>query len=52
MNITPRVRVSENNQVKSMNTRIPYHRAIRWQPKDEEMNQQQPPLAIFLTQTA
>jgi proteasome lid subunit RPN8/RPN11 len=52
MNITPRVKLSENSQVQSVNTRIPYHRAVRWQPKDEEMNLQQPPLAVFLTQNA
>jgi len=52
MNISPRVRLSKASQVQSMNTRIPYHRAVGWQPKDEEMNLQQPPLTIFITQTA
>jgi proteasome lid subunit RPN8/RPN11 len=52
MNITPRVRLSENSQVEPMITRIPYHRALRWEPKDEEMKQQKPPLGIFLTQSA
>ena len=52
MNISPRVRLSNASQVQPINTRIPYHRAVGWQPKDEEMNLQQPPLTIFLTQTA
>lgn len=52
MNNTPRVRLSDNTQTKPVNTRTPYHRAIRWEPKDEEMNQQQPPMDIFLTQSA
>jgi proteasome lid subunit RPN8/RPN11 len=52
MNITPRVRLSANNAIEPVVTRIPYHRAVRWHPKDEEMNQQQPPLSIFLTQNA
>jgi len=52
MNISPRVRLSKTSQVQSMNTRIPYHRAVGWQPKDEEMNLQQPPLTIFMTQNA
>jgi len=52
MKDSPRVRLTENNQVKPVNTRIPYHRAVQWQPKDKEMRQQQPPLAIFLTQNA
>ncbi|MCD6356848.1 MAG: Mov34/MPN/PAD-1 family protein [Anaerolineaceae bacterium] len=52
MNITPRVRLSQNDQREPMITRIPYHRAIRWQPKDKEMSQQQSPLPVFLTQPA
>jgi len=52
MNISPRVRLSKASHVQPMSTRIPYHRAVGWQPKDEEMNLQQPPLTIFLTQTA
>ena len=52
MKDSPRVRLTENNQVKPVNTRIPYHRAVQWQPKDKEMRQQQPPLTIFLTQNA
>jgi len=52
MNNTPRVRLSVNSQIQPVNTRIPYHRAVRWQPKDEEMNLQKPPLSIFLTQNA
>ena len=52
MNITPRVRLSTNSAIQPMVTRTPYHRAVRWHPKDEEMNQQQPPLSVFLTQNA
>ncbi len=52
MNIYPRVKISANSVIQPMVTRIPYHRAVRWHPKDEEMNQQPPPLSIFLTQNA
>jgi proteasome lid subunit RPN8/RPN11 len=46
------VKLSDNNGLKPQRTRIPYHSAIRWEPKDEEMQQVRPPLDIFLTQNA
>ncbi len=52
MNNPPRVKLSDNNGLKPQRTRIPYHSAIRWEPKDEEMQQVRPPLDIFLTQNA
>jgi proteasome lid subunit RPN8/RPN11 len=52
MNNTPRVKLSENSQIQPMDTRTPYHRALRWEPKDEELKQHQPPMGIFLTQSA
>ncbi len=52
MNNTPRVRLSGHSRVEPVSTRAPYHRAIRWEPKDEEMRQQKPPIGIFLTQSA
>lgn len=52
MKNTPRVRLSENTRMVPMTTRTPYHRALRWEPKDEDMRQQKPPLEIFLTQSA
>jgi proteasome lid subunit RPN8/RPN11 len=52
MNFTARVKISANSAIQPMVTKTPYHRAVRWYPKDEEMNQQPPPLSIFLTQNA
>jgi hypothetical protein len=46
------VKLSDNNGLKPQRTRIPYHSAIRWEPKDEEMQRVRPPLDIFLTQNA
>jgi len=52
MNNTPRVRLSGQSSVEPVHTRAPYHRALRWEPKDEVMRQQQAPMTIFLTQSA
>jgi len=52
MKNTPRVKLSRNSGTTPRSTRAPYHRALRWTPADEEIRQQQPPMTIFLTQSA
>ncbi len=52
MNNSPRVKLSENTGIKPQRTRVPYHCAIRWEPKDEELQRSRPPLDVFLTQNA
>jgi len=52
VNITPRVKLSTGTNLEPVNTRIPYHRAVLWQPKNGELNQVKPPLSVFVTQSA
>jgi proteasome lid subunit RPN8/RPN11 len=52
LNNPPRVKLSDHTGLKPQRTRIPYHSAIRWEPKDEEMQRIPPPLEVFITQTA
>jgi len=46
------VRVAGKSSRQPQRTRIPYHSAIRWQPKEESLRQMDAPLDIFLTQNA
>lgn len=52
MNINPRVKLSDNTGIKPQHSRIPIHSALRWEPANEEMQRNQPPLSIFVTQNA
>jgi proteasome lid subunit RPN8/RPN11 len=51
LNNTPRVKLFDKTGTQPQHTRIPTHSAIRWEPKDEEL-QRIPPLSVFLTQNA
>ncbi|MCJ7519583.1 MAG: Mov34/MPN/PAD-1 family protein [Anaerolineaceae bacterium] len=52
MNITPRVKLATQKKFLPHPSRIPLHRALRWVPKDGDLNSVEPPLNVFLTQNA
>jgi len=52
LNINPRVKLAEKSGTQPQRTRMPTHKAIRWEPRDEEMKRIPAPLSIFLTQNA
>jgi len=52
LNISPRVKLANQIRYEPHRTREPFHRSVRWIPKDEELDGNNPPLDVFVTQNA
>jgi proteasome lid subunit RPN8/RPN11 len=49
---TPSVKLAQQIRFEPHQTREPFHRSVRWIPKDEEMNGNYSPVDVFVTQNA
>jgi proteasome lid subunit RPN8/RPN11 len=46
------VKLAQQIRFEPHHTREPFHRSVRWIPKDEELNGNHPPVDVFVTQNA
>jgi len=52
LNQLSRVRLADQANRQPQRTRMPLHRALRWEPLEAEPDSQHPPLFVFVTQNA